>query len=91
MVTVLRRYQDRDCIDSVHLQSAFVTSCQLESFFAVLDDVNRPSNFISITENRGQAMTIKSHTFMTTDERLRQETLRRKKRKIASFDSGEGC
>ena len=62
-----------------HLLHAFVTSCQLESFFAVIDDVNRASNFISVTENRGQAMAIKSHTFMTAEERLRQEIRRRKK------------
>ena len=62
-----------------HLLHAFVTSCQLESFFAVIDDVNRASNFISVTENRGQAMAIKSHTFMTAEERLRQEVRRRKK------------
>ena len=79
MAAVLTKHLDRDCIDSDHLRDAFVTSCQLESFFAVIDDVNRASNYINIVENRGQAMAIKSHTFMTADERLRQEVKRRKK------------
>jgi hypothetical protein len=91
------------------LKHAFVTSCQLESFFAVIDDVNRASNKIKIAENRGQAMVrhppptrltvpslvycfvvyanailftlqaIKSHTFLTAEERLRQEIFRRQK------------
>jgi hypothetical protein len=72
-----------------HLLNAFVTSCQLESFFAVIDDVNRASNFISVTENRGQAMAIKSHTFMTAEERLRQEVRRRKKCKEAPMTREE--
>jgi hypothetical protein len=65
MAVVLTKHLDRDCADDQDLKDAFVTSCQLEIFFAVLDDVNRASNFISITENRGQAMAIKSHTFVT--------------------------
>ena len=77
----LRKHLDRDCMGEEHLLNAFVTSCQLESFFAVIDDVNRASNFISVTENRGQAMAIKSHTFMTAEERLRQEVRRRKSAK----------
>ena len=77
--TSLQKHLDRHCMGGEHLLNAFVTSCQLESFFAVIDYVNRTSNFISVTENRGQAMAIKSHTFMTADERLRQEVRRRKK------------
>jgi hypothetical protein len=79
MVVVLTKHLDRNCVDDEDLKDAFVTLCQLESFFAVLDDVNRASNFISITENRGQAMAIKSHTFVTADERLHQELMRQKK------------
>jgi hypothetical protein len=89
MAAVLTKHLDRDCVDDEDLKDAFVTSCQLESFFAVLDDVNRASNFISITENRGQAMAIKSHTFVTADERLRQEVLRRKKMKLPKMTEEE--
>ena len=89
MAAVLTKHLDRDCADDEDLKDAFVTSCQLESFFAVLDDVNRASNFISITENRGQAMAIKSHTFVTADERLRQEVMRRKKLKLPKMTEDE--
>lgn len=89
MAAVLRKHLDRDCVDDTDLEAAFVTSCQLESFFAVIDDTNRASNFICITENRGQAMAIKSHTFMTADERLRQEMKRRKKSKLPPLTQEE--
>ena len=89
MAAVLRKHLDRDCVDDADLEAAFVTSCQLESFFAVIDDTNRASNYISITENRGQAMAIKSHTFMTADERLRQEMKRRKKSKLSPLTPEE--
>jgi hypothetical protein len=91
MSAVLKTHLDRDCMDAKDLQDAFVTSCQLESFFAVIDDVNRASNFISISQNRGQAMAIKSHTFMTAEERLRQEINRRKKTKLPAMTKDEVC
>jgi hypothetical protein len=91
MSAVLKTHLDRDCMDAKDLQDAFVTSCQLESFFAVIDDVNRVSNFISISQNRGQAMAIKSHTFMTAEERLRQEIHRRKKSKLPAMTKDEVC
>jgi hypothetical protein len=89
MAAVLTKHLDRDCVESEDLKDAFVTSCQLESFFAVIDDVNRASNFISVEQNRGQAMAIKSHTFMTADERLRQEVARRKKADLPKLTEEE--
>ena len=56
MAATLLTHIDRDCMGEEQLKHAFVTSCQLESFFAVIDDVNRASNKIKIAENRGQAM-----------------------------------
>ena len=82
MAAVLRKHLDRDCIDSEDLENAFVTSCQLESSFAVIDDVHRAGNYVNIIDHRGQAMAIKSHTSMTPDERPRQEKKRRKKAEL---------
>ena len=53
MGAALRKHLDRDCMDDADLEHAFVTSCQLESFFAVIDDVSRASNHVDITQNRG--------------------------------------
>ncbi len=88
---MLKTHLDRDRMDAKDLQDAFVTSCQLESFFVVIDDVNRASNFILISQNRGQAMAIKSHTFMTAEERLRQEIKRRNKTKFPAMTKDEVC
>jgi hypothetical protein len=63
MAAALTKHLDRDCMESEDLKGAFVTSYQLESFFAVIDDVNRASNFISVEQNRRQAMAINRTRF----------------------------
>lgn len=58
-------------------------------FFAVLGDVNRASNFVDTASNRGQAMAIKSHTFMTSEERLRRKIRRRKRAELSKITEEE--
>ena len=79
-----------DCVKGQDLmRDGFVTSCFMESFFGVLKNAHTASSKVRVTNVCGVAAAIKSGTFLTQSERLREEQKRRKQCRLPAMTRDE--